>query len=75
VALPRVVDSDTTSIGPASTVADILRLAPSSLRMLLHVGAAAGAFDQFGRFLGSRDLVEIPKRVEESPRSRRGRPL
>jgi hypothetical protein len=74
VALPRVVDSDNTSIRPASTVASMLRLAPSSLRMLLHVGAAAGAFDQLGRFLESvptywlelgRDLVEIPKRVEE----------
>jgi hypothetical protein len=74
VALPRVVDCERTSIRPASKIASMLRLAPTSLLQLPHGGLSVRQFDGLLGFLESvptywlelgRDLREIPKRVGE----------
>ena len=74
VLLPRVVDREGSDFRPASKVASMLRLAPSSLWLLPHAGAGPQEFNRLTRFLESvptywfdvgRDFGQIPKRVGE----------
>ena len=73
VALPRVANSDRTTIEPATTFDALLRLAPSSLMALPHSNSGAGGLDILTDFVSSvptfwlnlgRDLAEIPVAVE-----------
>ena len=73
VALPRVTNSDRTTIRPATTFDALLRLAPSSLMALPHSNSGAGGLDILTDFVSSvptfwldlgRDLAEIPVAVQ-----------
>ncbi|MGB5303623.1 MAG: hypothetical protein WBO43_16155 [Gemmatimonadota bacterium] len=73
VALPRVVDSEQTTIRPATAFDAVLRLAPSSLMALPHSNSGAIGLEVLTEFVSSiptfwlelgRDLPQIPMAVE-----------
>jgi hypothetical protein len=72
VVLPRVVDVDRSSFRPASKIASMLRLAPTSLLQLPYAGVAVHEFEKLTRFVETvptywfdlgRDFEDIPKRI------------
>jgi hypothetical protein len=74
IALPRVANTDRTTIRPATTFDALLRLAPSSLMALPHANSGVSGLDILTDFVSSvptfwldlgRDLAEIPVAVEQ----------
>lgn len=74
IALPIVVDSDRSTLRPASKVESLVRLAPSSLLLFPYAGVGQTAFEQLSRIVErlptywlelGRNLDEIPLRVRE----------
>ena len=74
VALPRVTDSNDTTIEEATTIESMLRLAPSSLILLPFTGVGGSDFEGLADFLQrvptywinlGRELEQIPLRIGE----------